>query len=312
MYIRWVVPLPGIPARSPTELRFFAVSQTFTVAHVVFFGTALASALDTSSATEASRTAKGTQRIPPDPRDGPAQARHPAYHPPMPEGGDTAELLASVKVFSGLEPRELEEVARVAVPRSFDRGEVVFREGDPGDTCYVVRSGTVSIRRDHPDGRSRALAELRNGAIFGELSMFGAETRSATAEVLEPTQLVAILRADMQRVIRSSPDIAFKMLAELADRVRLVNEQLSRQSFQTVSGRVASTLLAQVVTRQSEGAGEHDVLVKATQAEIAQLAGTSRESASRFLATLAREGVVTLGRGRVTVHDPDRLRGFIH
>ena len=142
--------------------------------------------------------------------------------------------------------------------------------------------------------------------------MFGAETRSATAEVLEPTSLVAILRADMQRVIRSSPDIAFKMLAELADRVRLVNEQLSRQSFQTVSGRVASTLLAQVVTRQSEGAGDTDVLIKATQSEIAQLAGTSRESASRFLATLAREGVVALGRGKVTVHDPNALRGFIH
>jgi CRP/FNR family transcriptional regulator, cyclic AMP receptor protein len=228
------------------------------------------------------------------------------------EGGDTESLLASVQVFAGLEPRELAEVARVAVPRSFDRGEIIFREGDPGDTCYVIRSGTVSIRRDHSDGRSRALAELRSGAIFGELSMFGAETRSATAEVLEPTSLVAILRADMQRVIRSSPDIAFKMLAELADRVRLVNEQLSRQSFQTVSGRVASTLLAQATTRREEGAGDTDILVKATQAEIAQLAGTSRESASRFLATLAREGVVTLGRGKVTVHDPNRLRGFIH
>jgi CRP/FNR family transcriptional regulator len=230
----------------------------------------------------------------------------------MSEGGDTEALLASVQVFSGLEPRELEEIARVAVPRSFDRGELIFREGDPGDTCYVVKSGTIAIRRDHSDGRSRALAELRPGSIFGELSMFGAETRSATAEALEPTSLVAILRADMQRVIRSSPDIAFKMLAELADRVRLVNEQLSRQSFQTVSGRVASTLLAQATTRQEEGAGETDVLDKATQSEIAQLAATSRESASRFLATLAREGVVTLGRGKVVVHDPQRLRGFIH
>lgn len=230
----------------------------------------------------------------------------------MPEGGDTAELLASVKVFSGLERRELEEIARVAVPRGFDRGEIVFREGDPGDTCYVVRSGTVSIRREHPDGRTRALAELRPGSIFGELSMFGAETRSATAEALEETSLVAILRGDVQRVIRSSPEIAFKMLAELADRVRLVNEQLARQSFQTVSGRVASTLLAQAITRQAEGAGDRNVTIRATQSEVAQLAGTSRESASRFLATLAREGIVTLGRGRVTVHDPDRLRSFIH
>ncbi len=230
----------------------------------------------------------------------------------MIEAEDTETLLASVEVFSGLEPRELTEIAQVAVPRHFERGEVIFREGDPGDTCYVIRTGTVSIRRDHQDGRTLALAELRPGSIFGELSMFGAETRSATAEVLEPTTLVAILRRDMQRVVRSSPDIAFKMLSSLADRVRHANERLAQQSFQTVAGRVAGTLLEQVGTRQAEGAAEHDVLVKATQAEIAQLAGTSRESASRFLATLEREGVVTLGRGKVVVHDPERLRNFIH
>ena len=82
------------------------------------------------------------------------------------------------------------------------------------------------------------------------------------------------------------------------------NERLLQQSFQTVAGRVASALLAQTVSRQAEGAPEADVLIRATQAEIAHLAGTSRESASRFLATLERAGVVTLGRGKVTVHDP--------
>jgi len=91
-----------------------------------------------------------------------------------------------------------------------------------------------------------------------------------------------------------------------------VNERLISQSFQTVAGRVASTLLDQVSARQYEGAGDREVLVRATQAEIASLAGTSRESASRFLATLEREGVVALGRGKVTVHEPERLRAFIH
>ena len=75
---------------------------------------------------------------------------------------------------------------------------------------------------------------------------------------------------------------------------------------------MASALLAQTVARQAEGAAQEDVLIQATQAEIAQLAGTSRESASRFLATLEREGVVALGRGKVTVHEPARLRNFIH
>ncbi len=230
----------------------------------------------------------------------------------MPNGGETARLLARTEVFGDLEERELAEVAQVAVPRHWDRGEVIFREGDQGDTCYLLRTGAVVLTREHQDGRMVALAELRAGALFGELAMFRGETRSATAEAIEATTAVALLASDMQRLIRRSPGLALKFLATLAERVSKTNERLLQQSFQTVAGRVASALLAQVVARQAEGAPDADVLVRSTQAEIANLAGTSRESASRFLATLERAEVVTLGRGKVTVHDPGRLRNYIH
>jgi CRP/FNR family transcriptional regulator, cyclic AMP receptor protein len=230
----------------------------------------------------------------------------------MPTGEETASLLARTEVFEDLEERELSEVAQVAVPRSWERGEVIFREGDVGDTCYLLRSGAVLLTREHQDGRMIALAELRSGAMFGELAMFRGETRSATAEAVEDTTAVALLARDVQRLIRHNPDIALKLLAAMGERVRRTNERLLQQSFQTVAGRVASAVLAQVMARQDEGAPERDVLVQATQAEIAQLAGTSRESASRFLAILEREGVVSLGRGKVTVHEPGRLRNYIH
>jgi CRP/FNR family transcriptional regulator len=225
---------------------------------------------------------------------------------------ETVRLLAATEVFGEVEPRELEEVAKVAVPRSWDRGQVIFREGDVGDTCYLLRSGAIVLTREHQDGRMVALAELRAGMLFGELAMFRGETRSATAEALEPTTAVALLAGDVQRLIRRNPDLALKLLASLAERVSRTNERLLQQSFQTVAGRVASALLAQTVSRQADGAPDADVLIKSTQAEIAHLAGTSRESASRFLATLERAGIVTLGRGKVTVHDPARLRNYIH
>jgi CRP/FNR family transcriptional regulator len=230
----------------------------------------------------------------------------------MANGGETARLLSRTEVFGDLEERELVEVAQVAVPRHWERGEVIFREGDQGDTCYLLRTGAVVLTREHQDGRMVALAELRAGALFGELAMFRGETRSATAEAIEPTTAVALLASDMQRIIRRSPDLALKFLGTLAERVSKTNERLLQQSFQTVAGRVASALLAQVIARQAEGAPQEDVLIRSTQAEIANLAGTSRESASRFLATLERAGVVTLGRGKVTVHDPGRLRNYIH
>ena len=230
----------------------------------------------------------------------------------MSNGEETARLLAHTEVFSGLEERELVEVAQVAVPRNWNRGEVIFREGDNGDTCYLLRSGAVVLTREHQDGRMVALAELRAGALFGELAMFRGETRSATAEAIEATAAVALLAGDVQRLIKRNSDLALKLLAALAERVSRTNERLLQQSFQTVAGRVASGVIALVLARQAEGAPEGDVLIRSTQAEIANLAGTSRESASRFLATLERAGVVTLGRGKVTVHEPERLRNYIH
>ena len=129
---------------------------------------------------------------------------------------------------------------------------------------------------------------------------------------LDGRRAALLYQGDVSRLIKRNPDLALKLLATLAERVSRTNERLLQQSFQTVAGRVASALLAQTVSRQAEGAPEEDVLIRATQAEIAHLAGTSRESASRFLATLERAGVVTLGRGKVTVHDPGRLRNYIH
>ena len=229
-----------------------------------------------------------------------------------PSAAETAELLGRVELFADLSPEELERLAEVAVPRSYESGEIVFRAGDTGDTCYVLRSGSVKVTRRHSDGRAITLAELRPGQIFGELAMFSGETRSATVETLEPTTAVALLAGDVRRILAIHPEIAVKMLAGLADRLRDANERIARQSFQTVAGRVAGVLLAQIATRQAEGAGLQDVLIRATQADIAQLAGSSRESASRFLATLEREGVVTCGRGKVMVHDPTALRNYVY
>jgi CRP-like cAMP-binding protein len=232
-------------------------------------------------------------------------------------GEETAELLAQVPLFSGLEPDALARLADMAVPRSYLRGEVIVREGDAGDTCYVIRSGAVRVTRARGfDTDSITLAELRFGDPFGELAMFGTETRSATVETLEDTTAVAILAADMRRLLAEHPEVSLSMLSVLAARVRAANEMVSRQRFQTVAGRVASALLAQLEARgYGAGGDEHatpNPVIAATQSDIAQLAGSSRESASRFLATLERDGLVTCGRGKVTVHDAAGLRGYIH
>jgi CRP/FNR family transcriptional regulator len=225
---------------------------------------------------------------------------------------DTVALLRRVPVFSTLGEEDVERVAEVAVPRRFEGGEVVFREGDESDTCYIVRSGQARAVRGHTDGRTITLANFGSGDIFGELAMFDNERRSATVEAIEKTEVIAILGGDMRRLMRQHPDIAVKLVSALGRRLRETNERLARQSFQTVQSRVAAVLAQLVETAQAEGAADRDVLITSTQADLAQLAGSSRESASRFLAVLERAGIITQGRGKLVVHDPEALTRYVY
>ena len=229
-----------------------------------------------------------------------------------PSTGDTAELLSRIPVFAELGADDLGRVAQVAVPRAFEAQEVIFREGDDSDTCYVVRSGHACAIRQHSDGRMITLARFGPGDIFGELAMFDDERRSATVEAVDDLGVLGIPGVDMRALMTRHPEIAVKLVIALGRRLRAANERLARQSFQTVQSRVAAVLGQLVEQARAEGAPEGDVLVTTTQAELAQLAGSSRESASRFLAVLERAGVITQGRGRLVVHDPDALQRYVY
>jgi CRP/FNR family cyclic AMP-dependent transcriptional regulator len=229
---------------------------------------------------------------------------------------EVIELLGGVPVFSTLVPEDLQRIAQFAVPREFDAGEVVFREGDASDTCYVVRDGRARALRTHTDGRTLTLATFGPGDFFGELALFEDERRSATVEAIERTGVVAVLGPDMRRLMAEHAEISARLVIALGRRLRETNERLSRQSFQTVQSRVAVVLiqLVQQEAGEGEGAGEdkrEGVLVTATQADLAQLAGSSRESASRFLAVLERAGVISQGRGRLVVHHPEALKQYV-
>jgi CRP/FNR family transcriptional regulator len=254
-----------------------------------------------------------------------------------PSAAETTRLLGAVPVFSTLAADDLQRVAEVAVPRRFGPGQVVFREGDASDTCYVVRSGRCRAVREHADGRTITLANFGPGDFFGELAMFEEERRSATVEAVDELHVVGVLGGDMRRLMREHPEISMRLVVALGRRLRETNERLARQSFQTVQSRVATVLLDLVGQAASEaraaqlGAGaeaadgnapqgtqadgddgqQRDVLITSTQADVAKLAGSSRESASRFLAVLERAGVISQGRGRLVVHDPAALAAYV-
>jgi len=216
-----------------------------------------------------------------------------------------------VPLFSELSESELERFGQVAVPRSYPTDTRIFHEGDPGDACFIVRTGACRVTREHPDGRAITLANLGPGEIFGELAMLDGEARSASVETTEDTELLALPAIDVRALLRKHPEMGEKLVVALTRRLREANERITRQSFQTVPSRVAGVLNQLLDEERVPGQPTDGITIRLRQSDLAQLAGTSRESVSRFLATLERAGVVKVGRARVTVLEPGRLNAYI-
>jgi CRP-like cAMP-binding protein len=223
---------------------------------------------------------------------------------------DTSDLLGGLPLFESLNERELAELVAVAVPRTFQRGEVIFQEGSQGDVMYVIRAGRVLIKREHTGGRTIALAEMGAGDLFGELAVFDKEVRSATVECIEPVKAVALTSGDVSRVLTRNPEIAVKVIQALSRRLREANSRIGDQYFQSTEGRIVNVVLG-LAEQQNDGAVMAGTFVRANQSEIAQLASTSRETVSRFLANCQRAELLTTYRGRLQIRDPEGLRRMV-
>lgn len=220
-------------------------------------------------------------------------------------------LLDGLDWLASLSAEEVGQLADRATTVDWEPGETVFEEGELGDSCYVVYRGAVKVVRRLADGRRIALARLTPGAVFGELALFAGERRSATVQAVEPTAAIALAAADVMAILRTSPEASLGMTITLANRLRATNERLLEYALASTSGRVIATLLSQVEARQGLRPGERDVEVIGSAADVAKLAGASRESALRVLHSLENDGVISIRRGRMIVHDPDALRDYL-
>ena len=196
---------------------------------------------------------------------------------------DHAALLARSELFSALDPASLATVLERARPCSFRRNELIFAEGDDATDMYVVRNGRVAIASRSVDGRTSVLALMEAGDLFGEMSMFDGEGRSAEARALEPSELLAIPFPAVRTALEERPGLLWEVTALLARRLRLTDAALADSVFLDVPGRTAKRLL--------EIAGDADEFtLPVTQEELAGMVGASRERVNKAISAFVRLG----------------------
>lgn len=210
-------------------------------------------------------------------------------------------LFDTTALFAAL-PEEMRDVLRnLVADQAFDRGDVVFSQGDPADALYIIDEGRVAITNISTDGRETMIAILEAGAMFGELGLFDEGPRSADARVLEPTQVISLRYEDVRPALLAHPESMWVITRVLAQRLRATDEALSDAVFLDVPARTAKRLLAL--------AGDQDTFhIVLTQEDLAGLVGASRERVNKALSTFVRLGWIELeGRGSYRIVDRTSL-----
>jgi CRP-like cAMP-binding protein len=217
-----------------------------------------------------------------------------------------ADNLRTVNLFSDLKDNELETISRILYVHSYQRGQLIFQEGENGDALFVVLKGRVKVCLYDEEGREYVLDIIGKDGFFGELALIDDLPRSANAIAMETSDLLVVRRSDFVKLLMENPSISVNILRVLAGRLRVADERIKWLAFLNVEGRILKYLL-EVGARLGIRMKDYVIIERGpSQIEIANSCGCSRETVSRMVSSLVKKGVISVRRRQYTLYPGTR------
>ena len=217
------------------------------------------------------------------------------------------ESLRRCALFAHGDDRVIADVARGLRRRRFRRNEVIFHQGDPGDSLHIVASGTAKVTLPSTEGEEAIIATLRPGDFFGELPLLDGAPRSATAVALEPMETITLPRADFRALLDGDTGLRDALLAGLSHELRRITGHVEELHFLDLAGRLAMRLTRLAREQDAALAGEVRLDWPYTQSDLASMIGGTRQSVNKLLSALVDDGLVRIERDTLIITDVDHL-----
>jgi len=211
-----------------------------------------------------------------------------------------AQVLRSSSIFSNLNDDELGELANLAIERSFVPNEFIFWDGDTPEWFYIVAEGKVKVLKYSSSGREFIIAFFGPGEMFGEVAVFENKPYPASAQAVAETKVVGIRREEFLSFLANHSQVALRIINVLGGRLRDAQSRLRDLAGERVEQRLASVLLML--------SAKLGLTLPFTRQEIADMTGTTTETAIRVMSHLKDRGIIRSVRGRVIILDEEKLR----
>lgn len=203
--------------------------------------------------------------------------------------------LSHIRVFRDLSPAELAQMDRQLAMSTCEPGKIFYMPDESGELLFLLKKGQVQLYRLAPNGKKLVVATLGPGSIFGEMSLVGQGMHNTFAEAVDECLLCVMNRADVERLIREKPDVAFRFLESMGGRLSALETHLEDIAFKSVPARLAGLLL-----RLAQEQGSDDLLGY-THQDLSEMLGTYRETVTQTLNEFKSQGLIGIGRKRVTL-----------
>lgn len=221
---------------------------------------------------------------------------------------DFVPLLQKVPLFSGLDASNLSTLSSIVIRKLFNKGDTLFRQGDPGEEFMILTEGSVKVELMNAEGKELTLNILTPYQFLGELALLDDVPRSATVVAMENSTLLSIGKREFARILEAYPRMSVPMLRQLARRVRVLTDDIASMAFLDSYSRVTRKILNLAEEMGKKIANGHIFIDRPlTHQQLANLVGTTRETVTKILNEMKDNGLIDIRRHRITVLDPQEL-----
>ncbi|AEM80012.1 Crp/Fnr family transcriptional regulator [Thermoanaerobacter wiegelii] len=221
------------------------------------------------------------------------------------------DYLKKVPYFNELEDKSLEEIHKISIIKSFKKGSIIFIEGEKGEAIYFVKSGKVKISKTSSIGKEYIIKIMEKGDIFAESILFAGGEYPATAEAIEDSEVIMLKNKDIENLILKNTEIALSIIKLMAKRLKNVSYIIENLALRDSIGRTASVLLTFAKERGVNVKEGILLNLNLNRQDLANIIGISRETVTRVLSQMDKEGIIKLNRNKVIIKDIERLREML-
>jgi CRP-like cAMP-binding protein len=213
--------------------------------------------------------------------------------------------LSHIQVFRDLSQSELAEMDRQLTMSTCQAGRIFYMPEDSGEVLFLLKKGRVQLYRIAPNGKKLIVATLGAGAVFGEMSLVGQGMHNTFAEAVDECVLCVMSRSDVERLMREKPDVAFRFVEAMGERLTQLEGQLEDIAFKSIPARLSNLLL-----ELAEAPQPGQCITGYTHQDFGEMLGTYRETVTQTLNEFKVEGLVEIGRKKIILRDVESLRAL--